>query len=1470
METGATAVVGRGLVEILPDFKKWGQQLAADMRMARSQLDGSAAGLRRSAATVGKSMAVVGKGTTALGLGVAAVSVKMASDFQAHTAVLQTAAGETSKGLGIVREGIKNIAVGTGTGISNLTDGMYTVEKAGFRGSEGLKVLKAAAQGAREENAKLADVTNAMTSIMASYHLKANASVRVMNAMKTAAGEGKITMEEFSGAMSTVLPIASANKISFDQVAGAVATLTQHGTSAREATHELGATIRSLAAPNNVAIREMSRFGLSSIDVSTKLGKRGLTGTIDLLTGTILHKMGPGGKILLSAFEGTKASAEDARIMISKMPADLQKTAKQFLAGKIEADSWNATIKGAPVAVAPMLRNFTTLVNRSNGFSNELKKGGPAAKTYTDALRKMSGGAIGMNTILQLSGESFAGFKERVGKVGESLHHNSKEVEGWGTTSKLLSVQMDRVKAQVQVLAIDLGTKLIPVISAVVGFFAQHRSILLAVAVATGVFIAATAGAYVGMKLYAVYTRAAALATGAWNLAMQLGTKYAIGTRIQLAALFVWQKLQATWTGIVTAAQWAWNAAMTANPIGLIIVGIAALVAGIVWLATKTQFFQKLWSAIWGFVKKPVMAFVSWFKANWQLILFTIMTAGIGLVVAEIVRHWDGVKHAFSATIDWVKHNWPLLLAILTAPIGLVVLYIVRHWKQISDGAKDAYHATVDWFVRIGKDIGNFFIKLPGQIADFFVGIGKTLGDFFTKLPGQVGRAAQSVFFTLTDLLVKLPGQIAGTALGWGTALYSAGVDLVKGLWSGTTAFFTQSLPAFGKMLWSGIVDFFKAVFGIHSPSTVMAVLGVNLMQGLFGGILTVASGIATFLGVHVVTPIRNFFTKTIPAAASEMKTKVVQFFQLEYTGLLNIWGAIHRNVISPIGNFFTKTIPGWASWMKDRVVAFWHLEYSGLSNIWGAIRRNVISPIGSFFTKTIPGWASFLRAQVVGRWNSLLNTLAGIYASIRNRVFSPIGSFFTKTIPGWASLLKNQVSGRFSSLRDSLSGIFGSIKNRVFSPMGSFFTKSIPGWASSMKSKVTGFFGDMRDGIGSIWSGIRNKTRGPVNWVLDHVWNHGIYNIWDKITGWIGIKNKLGHLKLLERGGTVGTEPFGVFSKPTAIVGEGNPQHPEFVIPTDPKYRSRALSLWQAAGAHFYAGGGIIGSIGSAISSAAGKAINFGKSAMGFLSDPYGKAKKMLKGPLTAAAHHLSNGDWARMLGKLPNMAVDGLLKAVKNIGSSLLGSIGLGSSGGSGVQRWKGVVQMMLRQVGQPPALTDITLKRMNQESGGNPNIVNKWDSNWQAGHPSVGLMQVIKGTFQRYAGPYRNTGPFLYGVSTNPAANIYSSMKYALSAYGSLASAYGRAGGYRLGTMGSTSGWHWLGEDGPELAKLPTGTRIRSARTSARQAPAAGLHVDRLVVENHGVIGSRQEVEDWLASSLETLRIKRRLPRALGGTS
>ncbi|MFJ5046388.1 peptidoglycan DD-metalloendopeptidase family protein [Streptomyces sp. NPDC088719] len=125
-----------------------------------------------------------------------------------------------------------------------------------------------------------------------------------------------------------------------------------------------------------------------------------------------------------------------------------------------------------------------------------------------------------------------------------------------------------------------------------------------------------------------------------------------------------------------------------------------------------------------------------------------------------------------------------------------------------------------------------------------------------------------------------------------------------------------------------------------------------------------------------------------------------------------------------------------------------------------------------------------------------------------------------------------------------------------------------------------------------------------------------------------------------------------------------------------------------------------------------------------------------------------------------------------------------GTGGEAGAGVERFRGVVTQALGQVGQSLSLVNTTLRRMNQESSGNPKAVNRNDINWINGHPSVGLMQVIRPTFEAFAGKYKATGPKMYGVSIDPMANVYASMRYALKTYGSLSAAYNRIGGYATG--------------------------------------------------------------------------------------
>ncbi|WP_435270930.1 transglycosylase SLT domain-containing protein [Streptomyces sp. 1222.5] len=161
-----------------------------------------------------------------------------------------------------------------------------------------------------------------------------------------------------------------------------------------------------------------------------------------------------------------------------------------------------------------------------------------------------------------------------------------------------------------------------------------------------------------------------------------------------------------------------------------------------------------------------------------------------------------------------------------------------------------------------------------------------------------------------------------------------------------------------------------------------------------------------------------------------------------------------------------------------------------------------------------------------------------------------------------------------------------------------------------------------------------------------------------------------------------------------------------------------------------------------------------------------------------------------------------------VSKLADSMLSTPGKGSA----VTRWTPQVKMALAQLGLPASALQLVLHRIGVESGGNPSIINTWDSNAKAGHPSQGLMQTIPSTFNAYAGPYRNRG------MNDPLANIYAGLNYAVHRYGSgWMKALSGTKGYATGTTGATKGWAWVGEEGPELVNFGGGETVLNHQDS-----------------------------------------------------
>ncbi|MFE5895450.1 transglycosylase SLT domain-containing protein [Streptomyces sp. NPDC056462] len=71
----------------------------------------------------------------------------------------------------------------------------------------------------------------------------------------------------------------------------------------------------------------------------------------------------------------------------------------------------------------------------------------------------------------------------------------------------------------------------------------------------------------------------------------------------------------------------------------------------------------------------------------------------------------------------------------------------------------------------------------------------------------------------------------------------------------------------------------------------------------------------------------------------------------------------------------------------------------------------------------------------------------------------------------------------------------------------------------------------------------------------------------------------------------------------------------------------------------------------------------------------------------------------------------------------------------------------------------------KNIMRESSGNPNAINDWDINAQNGVPSIGLLQVIKPTFDAYHVPGTPKSQY------DPVANLTAAANYAADRYGSI---------------------------------------------------------------------------------------------------
>lgn len=158
---------------------------------------------------------------------------------------------------------------------------------------------------------------------------------------------------------------------------------------------------------------------------------------------------------------------------------------------------------------------------------------------------------------------------------------------------------------------------------------------------------------------------------------------------------------ETTVTEGATVAQGGLNLALLANPIGLVVLAIAALVGGFILAYNK----------------------IGWFRDG----VNTAM-AGVKVAIGWVV---DKASEVFG----WLRDHWQLVLGILTGPFGLAVLAIKGHWDTIKSGAQTLVSGIAAVFSGIVNVITWPFKTAFNAVSDMW---NRTLGNLSFHVPDWV------------------------------------------------------------------------------------------------------------------------------------------------------------------------------------------------------------------------------------------------------------------------------------------------------------------------------------------------------------------------------------------------------------------------------------------------------------------------------------------------------------------------------------------------------------------------------------------------------------------------------------------------------------------------------------------------------------------------------------------------------------
>ncbi len=626
------------------------------------------------------------------------------------------------------------------------------------------------AEGAADEfDQTLQDTTSGGLSVftVAVGNLVANVLTGLINSMKDVVGNTIEVGKAFDSSMSNVAALSGATaedlqmlrdtakefgsttKFSASEAADALRYMALAGWDAQTSASALGGVLdlaaasgMDLAAASDMVTDYMSAFGMEAqksgyfADVMAYAQANANTNVTQL------------GEAFKNSAANMNAAGQDIETVTSLLAMMANQGLKGSEAGTAltavmrdmtsKMDEGAIAIGDASVQVMDAEGNYRDLTDilrdveaATNGMG-DAEKAAALSSTFTaDSIK-------GLNLMLNAGVGEAAKFEEQLrksdGSAAEMAKTMNDNLNGDLTNlgSKLEGVQI-AIYEKFEPALRD-GVKVLDSLLDAINFVVDHST----------EFIAALGAMAAGVAAYVGYTTALKVMEQGWQ------------------ALTIVTKAQ-------TAAQWLLNAAMNANPIGIIIAAIVALVTAFVILWNKSEAFRNFWIGLWDSIKSVVVDF--WennlkpifeaignvFSSIWKNYLQPILgyiQEKFTEVFTKISDLWNNVlKPVFDAIGSVFKWLWDFVLSVILIAMAAQFALVWNGIKALWDNVlKPTFQALGDFFKWVWE---NVLKPTLGFLSDTFKTTFEGIKLIWNKVLKPVFEAIGSVFKQVWNEFLK-------------------------------------------------------------------------------------------------------------------------------------------------------------------------------------------------------------------------------------------------------------------------------------------------------------------------------------------------------------------------------------------------------------------------------------------------------------------------------------------------------------------------------------------------------------------------------------------------------------------------------------------------------------------------------------------------------------------------------------------